>query len=126
MLKKFPLKLIVLQLLAQLFVQSMLVLVLSVVNELENAAALGEIVGEVQVLEDSVLVEALERDHNIQQAKPKALQELVIFLGQIWYGGARDIALVVHGSSAICGSIIVKWLGLAEAAAEVRPVSARL
>lgn len=102
MLKKFTLKLIVLKFLAQILVQSMLVLVLSVIDELENSAALGEIVSEVQALEDSVLVEALERDHNIQLAKSKALQELVIFLRQIWDGGARDIARVVHRSFSRC------------------------
>jgi len=73
------LELMILQVLAQIKVQSVLLLEFAVVYELENAAAFGQVVRQVHALQYLLLVEALERDHHVKCAEFEAVLELVGF-----------------------------------------------
>lgn len=69
----------ILQELAQIKAQSVLVLVFSVIDELEDTTAFSQVVRQVHTLQDFLLVKSLERNHHIQRAKFETVLELVRF-----------------------------------------------
>ena len=113
----------ILQVLAQIKVQSVLLLEFAVVYELENAAAFGQVVRQVHALQYLLLVEALERDHHVKCAEFEAVLELVGFSWKVRNGWAQDLVRVLHRSFFSDGVVVKLTVIVWAEATEIRSIT---
>lgn len=67
----------ILEELAQIIVQSVLLFVFFVVNWLKNSATFWKVISQIDALQDLLLVKALEWDHDLELTETEAVLELV-------------------------------------------------
>ena len=88
----------------------MLVLEFFVVNDLKMSAALRQVVSEVDALEDLLLVESLEWDHDIKTSKLEAIGELVGAPREIRNVLASDLVHLHHRVSLLGDAITLELI----------------